>query len=95
MRLHLTPSAERDLGSIFDYSEESWGIEQAAAYLRDLHRAMDGLRHFPHMGRAADYLRPGIRLAATGSHIVVYRIGKDRIDIIRVLHRRMDIDKHL
>nr|WP_244098424.1 type II toxin-antitoxin system RelE/ParE family toxin [Burkholderia ambifaria] len=30
-----------------------------------------------------------------GSHVVFYRETADSLDVIRVLHQRMDVDRHL
>ncbi|MCA0316542.1 MAG: type II toxin-antitoxin system RelE/ParE family toxin [Proteobacteria bacterium] len=95
MQLALTPRAQRDLDDIVSYSEEAGGFDQAVAYVRGLHAVMQRLCRFPRMGRQADEIRPGIRVAAAGSHVILYRIGAKQIDVVRILHKRMDIDQHL
>lgn len=95
MQLALTPRAQRDLDDIFSYSEEAWGFDHAVAYVRSLHAVMQRLCRFPHTGRQADEIRPGIRVAAAGSHLILYRIGAEQIDVVRILHKRMAIDQHL
>jgi toxin ParE1/3/4 len=50
----------------------------------------------PTIGRACNDVRPGYRKDAVGSHTLYYRIGSDDvIDVVRVLHQRMDADRHL
>jgi toxin ParE1/3/4 len=50
----------------------------------------------PTIGRACNDVRPGYRKHAVGSHTLYYRIGSDDvIDVVRVLHQRMDADRHL
>ena len=40
--------------------------------------------------------RSGYRKYAVGTHTLYYRIaGVDMIDVVRILHQRMDIDRHL
>ncbi|MBL8568514.1 MAG: type II toxin-antitoxin system RelE/ParE family toxin [Phreatobacter sp.] len=95
MRLALKPRAERDLDDIFSYSEEAWGFDQAVAYIRGLHAVMQRICRFPRMGRPADEIRAGIRISSAGSHLILYRIGEEQVDVIRILHKRMDIDQHL
>ncbi|MDW9912377.1 type II toxin-antitoxin system RelE/ParE family toxin, partial [Sinorhizobium meliloti] len=45
-------------------------------------------------GRNVD-VRPGYLKYPAGSHIVYFRNRGDRIDIIRILHGRMDAQRHL
>ena len=48
------------------------------------------------IGRACDEVRPGYRKHAVGSHTLYYRIASaDVIDVVRILHQRMDVDRHL
>jgi toxin ParE1/3/4 len=48
----------------------------------------------PSLGRACDDIRQGCRRYAEGSHTIFYReVGGD-IEIVRILHGRMDPDRH-
>ena len=47
------------------------------------------------IGRSCDEVRSGYRKHAVGSHGLYYRVvGGDVIDVVRVLHQRMDVDRH-
>lgn len=95
MRLELTPRAARDLEDIFDWSAETWGTEQAARYVRSLQAAMERILRFPELGRPIDDIKAGVRILPVESHIVVYRRSADAIGVVRILHGRMDILRHL
>ncbi len=46
--------------------------------------------------RACDEVRPGYRKHAVGSHALYYQIASvDVIDVVRVLHQRMDVDRQI
>ena len=45
--------------------------------------------------RHRDDLRPGLQMATSGRHCVFFEADKSRILIIRVLHDRMDYQRHL
>lgn len=48
------------------------------------------------IGRACDEVRTGYRRHAVGSHTLYYRLaGADGIDVVRILHERMDVDRQL
>jgi toxin ParE1/3/4 len=92
----LSPAAQSDLDQIWNYTYDRWNPDQAEEYLRELQRALERAGTNPLIGRPCDEIRPGYRKLAAGSHILFYRLlPEDVIDVVRVLHRRMDIDRHL
>lgn len=42
-----------------------------------------------------DYVREGCRVLSVGSHAAYYTVMPDTVHVIRVLHGRMDPDRHL
>lgn len=95
-RYVLSPAARADLDKIWDYSSERWDDDQAEEYLRKVQRAIERIVSNPKVGRACDDVRPGYRKHAVGSHTLYYRIGSGGvIDVVRVLHQRMDADRYL
>jgi toxin ParE1/3/4 len=95
-RYLLSPAAQADLEQIWDYTHDRWGVDQAEEYLHELQHAIDRVAANPRIGRACDEIRPGYRKLAAGSHTLFYRVtADDVIDVVRVLHQRMDIDRHL
>ena len=87
---YLTCSAERDLDFVWDYTADRWGISRADAYLRQIHTALARLPDFPEAGRAADEIRQGYRVLTIEAHCAFYRVGIDGIEVVRILHGRMD-----
>ena len=58
--------------------------------------AVEGLAGGSKQGRAIDDIRPGYRKLAVASHFLFYRIADaGMIDIIRILHQRMDAASRL
>lgn len=95
-RYLLSPAAQADLEQIWDYTHDRWGVDQAEDYLRELQRAINRIAANPWIGRACDEIRPGYRKLAAGSHTLFYRVtAEDVIDVVRILHQRMDVDRHL
>lgn len=92
----LTRKAVSDLQSIARYTEQRWGREQRNGYLRQLDGAFHLLAQSPHAGKACDDIRSGYRKFPQGSHVIFYRSGDDcRIEVIRILHRSMDVESVL
>jgi toxin ParE1/3/4 len=40
-------------------------------------------------------VEPGYFKYAVGRHFVFYRLGEERLDVIRILHNQMDIEARL
>lgn len=92
-RVVLTPAARADVEEIWGYSGERWGDDQAEAYVREIQRAIERVADNPMIGRACDDVRLGYRKHSVGSHTLYYRVGDDEVDVVRVLHQRMDVDR--
>ncbi len=93
--LILSQEADEDLVSIYDYTCEQFGQDQAVNYLTDLDRLLDDLCINPEMGRERMDIREGLRSMVYESHVIFYRIMADHIRIVRVLHGSRDIPKFL
>lgn len=91
----LSAEAENDLGEIFDYTEQEFGIEQAATYLSELETSLLALVANPKSGRERNEIRAGLRSITPHSHVIFYRICADHIRVVRVLHGSRDFPKIL
>jgi toxin ParE1/3/4 len=40
-------------------------------------------------------VRRGYRQYPSGSHVLFYRFTADGIDVVRILHERMDYERHI
>ncbi|WP_435746280.1 type II toxin-antitoxin system RelE/ParE family toxin [Microbacterium sp. PMB16] len=91
----LTPAAQRDLSSIWDYTSERWDGQQAETYVLEIRSAIERISERPERGRSVDEIRAGYRRYAIGSHLVFFIARADGVDVIRILHQRMDPSRHL
>lgn len=94
-RLRLSPQARNDLDGIWEYSRRLWTTDQAEAYLLALNSTMQLLIEQPELGRRIDDIREGYLKFPSASHLLVYRIKVDSIEIMRILHKSSDIERHL
>ncbi len=95
MRVCISPAAEADLADIYDYSHATWGETQAATYVDTLVARFKWLAVNHLLWQARDDLRPGLYGRAEGKHLIVFRDGGDHLQVLRVLHQRMDPARHL
>jgi toxin ParE1/3/4 len=95
MRYVLTRRAERDLDEIWDYTSDRWDNDQAELYTKQIRNAVEGIAADPERGRPASEIRGGYRKFVVGSHMIFFRALGDRVEIVRILHQRMDFARHL
>jgi toxin ParE1/3/4 len=95
MRLILSPRAQTDLDDIWEYTIGRWGIRQAEIDIRLAKTATDAVAADPKVGRNCDDIRPGYRKCPVGSHVLFYRATATAVVVVRILHRRMDVERHL
>ena len=91
----LSPLAREDLREIWSYTDGRWGANQADRYIRGLHRAIETVADDPNRARACDYLRAGYRKYSVAAHVLFIRAKSDGIEVVRILHQRMDFERHL
>lgn len=91
----LSRKAEADLGRIADYAIAQFGVRQARSYRDGLLDCFRALAAHPGLGRRADQILPDLSRFEHESHVVFFRHHGAGILIIRVLHRRMDVQRHL
>lgn len=94
-RYRLTPKADRDLAQIWRHTNENWGKSQADRYLHLLEKGFVMLLRHPKSGRTRDEIRRGYRCLPIENHVVFYRIVDNDIEIVRILHQRMEINLHV
>jgi toxin ParE1/3/4 len=94
-RFVLSPRAEADLEEIWDYTAERWGLDQAETYARQLWADITTVAARPLIGRPCPDVRVGYYKYPSGSHILFYRLIPNGIDVVRILHERMDHERQL
>jgi toxin ParE1/3/4 len=95
LALLVAQAAQADLEDIARSTEAQWGAEQKQRYMSMLAARFLQLAHTPELGIARGDIKVGYRSLSAGRHIVFYRLGSDHIEILRVLHERMDLHGHM
>lgn len=92
----LTRKAGEDLSAIWNYTYEQWSESQADKYFLIITGAFEELASGKLHGRHYEDIHPGVLGFKVGQHIVFYRSGKKgKIEILRILHSRMDLKSRL
>jgi toxin ParE1/3/4 len=91
----LSPLAKADIEGIWDYTAANWSAGQAEKYVRQIQAAIEALAIDPLMARSCEMIRAGYRKYPAGSHVIFVRVTPNAIDVVRILHSRMDFERHL
>ncbi len=91
----LSKLAKQDLRAIGRYTQKTWGREQRNLYLAQLDACFQELAQEPQRGRTCNEIRLGYRKYHIGRHLIFYLEASEGIQIIRILHDRMDVNEHL
>lgn len=87
----FSPRSRTDFAEILDYFGET-DADSALDFVTRIQLACEQLAQTPAMGRKRDNLAKGLRSFPLDKYIIFYRIVKDDIEIVRVLHGARDIE---
>ena len=95
MRIKKTVLADEDLIAIFIYGSQNFGQSKAKSYYAELNKVFLFLADNPFVCPERIEFKPTVRIHNHGKHLIIYTIEDKYILIVRILHHRMDIKKHL
>jgi toxin ParE1/3/4 len=97
MGYKIRVKASEDIENIWLYTFENWSLEQADRYINLIFDEIEYLADNPNAGKDFNHIRKNYRCAKVKSHLIFYRFIdlQNDIEIIRILHQRMDIENRL
>ena len=95
LKLRMSVTAVQDLEQIWIFTKQHWSERQADRYYNLIIDEIAYLCSHPSSGRSYETVRKGYRAAKVKSHLIFYRFDATVIEIIRILHERMDIIEQL
>ena len=95
-KYYLTNKAVEDLEDIWSYTYDEWSEKQADKYYLLLLNSCQEIADNPELGRKYDIVTPNLLGYKSNQHILFYHIiSENEIEIIRILHGRMDLKNKL
>lgn len=92
----LRQEAIDDLTDIWKYTQENWFETQADKYFRSIKIACREIGENPEIGTEYIGISSNLLGFKSGKHIIFYHvISDDEIEVIRILHERMDLKNRL
>ena len=91
-KITIRQEAIDDLNNIWEYTFEKWSESQADKYYSMLKITCTEIGNNPEIGKKYDEITKNLFGLNSGRHIIFYQcIDTLEIEVIRILHERMDL----
>jgi toxin ParE1/3/4 len=92
----ISEKALEDINNIWIYTAENWSVEQADRYYNLIIDEIEYIVRNLDMAQDFGKIRKSYRYSKVKSHLIFFKKDKtDEIEVVRVLHERMDIANRL
>jgi len=95
MKVRLSLLANRDVSSILLYTEQHWGRQQRQRHRARLREGLTSIGENPLLGKRIESSPSGLRRYPIDEHIIFYRVQANFVEIVRILHHRLDVSNLL
>ena len=96
VKMSFRQKANEDLNNIWNYTYENWSETQADIYYATIKFACKGIGENPDIGKEYTGINRNLLGLKSGKHIIFYHlISENEIEVIRILHERMDLKNRL
>jgi len=95
-KYRISKQAIDDLNDIWIYTLNKWSKEQADRYYNLIIEEIEFVTDNFMTGKSVEQTRKNYRVTKIKSHLIFYRkVDNEIVEIVRVLHQRMNIKKRL
>lgn len=91
----IRKKAVADLEEIWFYTVQHWSVKQADRYYTLIIEEINYICQHPESGKSQEHIRKNYRSSKVKSHLIFYRVVNQRVEVVRILHERMDIDQQI
>lgn len=95
MKLRISPIVAEDLRNIKEYIAED-NEETAVKTIQEIYTGIENIQQFPYIGSDLGKrvsFRTDYKYVICGNYVVLYKIGKEYVEIYRVVNRYQNITK--
>jgi toxin ParE1/3/4 len=92
----ISEKALEDINKIWIYTAENWSVEQADRYYNLIIDEIEYIVDNLDIARDFGKIRKSYRYSKVKSHLIFFKKDKaNEIEVVRILHERMDIENRL
>jgi toxin ParE1/3/4 len=96
IKYRISKQAIKDLNDIWIYTFNKWSKEQADRYYDLIIGEIEFVADNYLIGKSVEQTRKNYRVTKIKSHLIFYRKAEnENVEVVRILHQRMDIKKRL
>lgn len=96
MKYRISSKAQSDLINIWEFTLENWSIDPADQYYNLIIDRIREIYNKPDLGKKYDQIRKDYWGVDVKSHIIFYKVNSEEIiEVIRILHQRMDLQTRI
>jgi plasmid stabilization system protein ParE len=96
LQVKISEEFNLDLDEVFRYGVDTFGINQAEIYENEIWRLVERLSHSYRLFPECKHLPTKsnmYRWIILDSHLIIYRISKEEVQVLRILHAQRSITK--
>lgn len=94
-KYRISESAIKDLNGIWEYTFLNWSKEQADRYHNLIMNEIEFVSENTTSGKSMEHVKEGYLVVYVKSHMIFFKRNKGIVEIIRILHQKMDIESNL
>lgn len=97
MKLRINPLVAIDLKAIKDFIAED-NEDKALETIQEIYLQFENIQQFPHIGADLSKrvrFKTNYKYVVWNDYVVLYKVGKETVEIYRVINRYQDITKIL
>jgi len=96
MKIRISKKASKDIDDIWEYTFKNWSFDQANKYFNLIMDEIEYLSNNFNSGKSINHIKLGYKVSKVKSHYIFYKSSRNNeLEIIRVLHQKMDIDNRI
>lgn len=94
-KYRISETAIKDLDGIWESTYLNWSKEQADRYHSLIMNEIEFISENTTSGKSMEYVKEGYFIVYVKSHMIFFKRNKGIVEIIRILHQKMDIESNL
>lgn len=96
IKISFRQKANEDLNNIWNYTYKNWSEIQADKYYASIKFTCEQIGKNPELGKIYNGISKDLLGIKIEKHIIFYTsVSKNEIEIVRILHERMDLKNRL
>jgi len=97
-KYRISETAIEDLEGIWEYTFFNWSKEQADRYHNLIMNEIEFISQnssFGKFGKPMNHIKEGYLVSYVKSHMIFFKRNEGIVEIIRILHQKMDVESNL